>query len=88
MPVVATGFAAWQWALEGQTAEGHSAAAPGPGLRLERADLARVLDPLAGAAPSGGVFANYRLPFEAFAVLLVGLTGHLGGFLTGVNGPG
>jgi uncharacterized membrane protein len=30
---------------------------------------------------------NYRLPIEAIAVLLVGLTGHLGGFLSGVNGP-
>ena len=31
---------------------------------------------------------KYRLPIEAVAVLLVGLTGHLGGFLSGVNGPG
>ena len=31
---------------------------------------------------------KYRLPIEAIAVLLVGLTGHLGGFLSGVNGPG
>jgi hypothetical protein len=30
---------------------------------------------------------NYRLPIEAVAVLLIGLTGHLGGFLSGVNGP-
>jgi hypothetical protein len=30
----------------------------------------------------------YRLSIEALAVLLVALTGHLGGFLTGVNGPG
>jgi uncharacterized membrane protein len=30
----------------------------------------------------------YRLPIEAVTVLLVGLTGHLGGFLSGVNGPG
>jgi hypothetical protein len=31
---------------------------------------------------------NYRLPVEAIAVLLVGLTAHLGGFLSGVNGLG
>ena len=30
----------------------------------------------------------YRLPIEAVAVLVIGLTAHLGGFLTGVNGPG
>ena len=31
---------------------------------------------------------KYRLPIEAIAVLVVALTGHLGGFLSGVNGPG
>jgi len=31
---------------------------------------------------------TYRLVLEAIAVLLVGLTAHLGGFLSGVNGPG
>lgn len=31
---------------------------------------------------------KYRLPIEAVAVFVVGLTGHLGGFLSGVNGPG
>jgi uncharacterized membrane protein len=31
---------------------------------------------------------NYRLVIEAFAVLIVMLTGHLGGFLSGVNGGG
>jgi hypothetical protein len=29
-----------------------------------------------------------RLPIEGIAVLLVAWTGHLGGFLSGVNGPG
>ena len=31
---------------------------------------------------------NYRLAIEALAVLIVMLTGHLGGFLSGVNAPG
>jgi uncharacterized membrane protein len=31
---------------------------------------------------------KHRLPLEAIAVLLMGLTGHLGGFLSAVNGPG
>ena len=30
---------------------------------------------------------GYRLAIEAFAVLLIGLRAHLGGFLSGVNGP-
>jgi hypothetical protein len=31
---------------------------------------------------------NYRLAIEAVAAALVALTGHLGGFLSGVNGAG
>jgi hypothetical protein len=31
---------------------------------------------------------KHCLPIEVVAALLVGLTGHLGGFLSGVNGPG
>jgi hypothetical protein len=31
---------------------------------------------------------TYRLSLEAVAVLLVVVTAHLGGFLSGVNGPG
>jgi uncharacterized membrane protein len=31
---------------------------------------------------------QFRLAIEAAALLLVGLTAHLGGFLSGVNGPG
>jgi hypothetical protein len=30
----------------------------------------------------------YRLPIEFIAVGLVAVTAHLGGFLSGVNGPG
>jgi hypothetical protein len=36
----------------------------------------------------GKSLPNYRLPMEALVVLIVGLTGHLGGFLSGVNGSG
>jgi hypothetical protein len=31
---------------------------------------------------------QFSLVIETIAVLVVGLTGHLGGFLSGVNGPG
>lgn len=41
-----------------------------------------------GRRRADGSLPKYRLPIEAFAVLLVGVTGHLGGFLSGVNGPG
>lgn len=88
VPVVATGLIAWQWALEGQKLKGILL------MHLVLGSLSSVLiwvvfwihwrvrrhpeQPL----------PKYRLPIEAFAVLLVGLTGHLGGFLSGVNGPG
>jgi uncharacterized membrane protein len=88
VPVVATGLAAWQWALEGQKLKGILL------MHLVLGCLSSVL--------IWAVFAihwrarrrhqeslpNYRLPIEAFAVLIVVLTGHLGGFLSGVNGPG
>jgi len=31
---------------------------------------------------------SYRWVIELFCVAVVALTGHLGGFLSGVNGPG
>jgi hypothetical protein len=34
------------------------------------------------------VLPKYRLALEILGVGIVALTGHLGGFLSGVNGPG
>jgi uncharacterized membrane protein len=88
VPAVATGFAAWQWALEGQTLKGILL------MHLVLGCISSVVIWLAcwihwrvRHHPAASL-PTYRLPFEAVAVLLVGLTGHLGGFLTGVNGPG
>ena len=88
VPAVATGFAAWQWALEGQTLKGILL------MHLVLGCLSSVVIWLAcwihwrvRRHPAASL-PTYRLPFEAVAVLLIGLTGHLGGFLTGVNGPG
>ena len=58
VPVVATGFAAWQWALEGQQLKGILLMHLVLGLHIECADLACLLDPLACAAPSGGTLAD------------------------------
>ena len=88
VPAVATGFAAWQWALEGQMLKGILL------MHLMLGCISSVVIWLAcwihwrvRHHPAASL-PTYRLPFEAVAVLLVGLTGHLGGFLTGVNGPG
>src|SRR5712692_6250860 len=88
VPVVATGFAAWQWALEGQRLKGILL------MHLVQGCASSVLIWLvlwihwrAQRHPEKSL-PNYRLPIEAFAVVLVGLAGHLGGFLSGVNGLG
>ncbi len=88
VPVVATGFAAWQLALEGQKIKG---------ILLMHVVLGCISSVLIWLVfwihlrvrrhPEASL-PRYRLPIEAVAVLLVGLTGHLGGFLSGVNGPG
>ena len=87
VPVVATGLIAWQWALEGQKLKGILL------MHLVLGSLSSVLIWIvfcihwrARRRPAEPL-PKYRLPLEAFAVLLVGLTGHLGGFLSGVNGP-
>jgi uncharacterized membrane protein len=88
VPVVATGLAAWQWALEGQKLKGILL------MHLVLGCTSSVLIWLvfwihwrARRHPEESL-PKYRLPIEALAVLIVVLTGHLGGFLSGVNGPG
>jgi uncharacterized membrane protein len=87
VPVVATGLAAWQWALEGQKLKGILL------MHLILGCTSSVLiwivfwiHQRVRRVPERSL-PNYRLPIEALAVLIVGLTGHLGGFLSGVNGP-
>ena len=88
VPVLATGLAAWQWALEGQKLKGILL------MHLVLGWLSSALIWLvfwihlrARRHPEESLPA-FRLPIEALGVLLVALTGHLGGFLSGVNGPG
>jgi uncharacterized membrane protein len=88
VPVVVSGIVAWQWALEGQKLKGilllhFIVGCVSSGLTW----LVYWIHRRARRAPEQSL-PKYRLPIEAVAVLLVGLTGHLGGFLSGVNGPG
>ncbi|MGC2322142.1 MAG: DUF2231 domain-containing protein [Terriglobales bacterium] len=88
VPAAATGVLAWQWQLEGK--------------RLKGVLLLHMIFGLASTAmiwlvwwlhfrtrrnPEGHLPA-YRLPIELLGLPLVALTGHLGGFLSGVNSPG
>jgi uncharacterized membrane protein len=88
VPVVATGLVAWQWALEGQKLKG---------ILLMHLILGGTSTALIWLVfwihfrvrrHAEESLPKYRLPIEAIAVLLVGSTAHLGGFLSGVNGPG
>ena len=87
VPVVVTGLLAWQFQLEGQKLKGilllHLILALASSVMIWLVWAihfrARRLD-----AP----LPVYRLPIEFVAVAVIGVTGHLGGFLSGVNGPG
>ena len=87
VPVIGTGLIAWRWQLEGQRLKG---------ILLDHLVLAVVSSALIWLVwllqfryrrQSGRQLPLYRLPLEVLAAALVALTAHLGGFLSGVNGP-
>ena len=85
VPVFGTGLAAWQWALQGASLKGVLL------LHLVFASFSSVLIWITGllhfrslrkpAVPLPG----FRLPIEAVAAILIAITGHLGGFVSGVS---
>lgn len=87
VPVLATGILAWQFQLEGQKLKGILL------LHLILACVSSVLIWLVWcvhfrARQRKAPLPGYRLAIEFLAIAIVGLTAHLGGFLSGVNGPG
>jgi len=87
LPVLATGLFAWQFQLEGQKLKGILL------LHLVFACASSLLIWLVWwvhfrARRRNAVLPGYRLALEFLGVALVALTGHLGGFLSGVNLPG
>jgi uncharacterized membrane protein len=86
LPVLATGIIAWQWALEGQRLKGillwHLSAGIASSVAiwitawmhfvLRRGPVRR--------------FLVWSAAVEVVGVILLMITGHLGGFLSGVNG--
>jgi uncharacterized membrane protein len=87
IPTAITGLIAWQWALEGQKLKGILL------LHLILGWLSTVLIWLVwlirarANRQSGAALPGYLLMLEVVAVAVVSLTGHLGGFLSGVNAP-
>ena len=87
VPVLATGLLAWQFQLEGQKLKGILL------LHLILACVSTLMIWLVWwlhfRARRGTVYLpNYRLAVELLAVAVVAVTGHLGGFLSGVSLPG
>ena len=87
VPVMATGVLAWRWQLEGQRLKGILL------LHLVMGIVSGILIWLvwsihfrARRNPQDRLPA-YRLPIEAVTAMLIAATAHLGGFLSGVNGP-
>jgi uncharacterized membrane protein len=88
VPVLATGILAWRWQLEGQRLKG---------ILLEHVILAAVSCALIWLvwwlqfrnhqSPRRDL-SSWRLSVEIVAAVAIALTSHLGGFLSGVNGPG
>jgi uncharacterized membrane protein len=87
LPVLATGILAWQFQLEGQKLKG---------ILLLHVVLGCVSTAMIWlvwwvhfqARRRTDALPSYRLAIECLGVLIVALTGHLGGFLSGVNGLG
>jgi uncharacterized membrane protein len=87
LPAAATGLLAWRWELEGRRLKGillfHLLSGSASALLMfvtwwiHRTARRHADDRLPA----------FRWPLELLAVLIVGLTGHLGGFLSGVNHP-
>jgi uncharacterized membrane protein len=79
LPTVLTGVVAWQWQLEGQKLRG---------LLLLHLVLGSVSSVLIGAvAWTRRKLPRYGVPLEIVTALVLGLTAHIGGFLSGVNLP-
>jgi uncharacterized membrane protein len=86
LPVLATGILAWQFQLDGRKLKG---------ILLSHLVLACVSSVMIWlvwwvhfrARRRAEELPRYRLVIELLVVGLVALTGHLGGFLSGVNAP-
>lgn len=85
IPTFATGLLAWRWALEAQKIKGTLL------LHLVLASSFTVLLWIVFAIhwrswkDQSRPLPHLRLPLEVIALLLVSVTAHLGGFLSGVN---
>ena len=92
IPVLVTGVLAWQWQLEGQRLKGillqHLVLGSASSALIWLAWFIHARARHDNGYNRNGLLPGYRLPIEALGTVVVAITGHLGGFLSGVNGPG
>jgi uncharacterized membrane protein len=87
-PTLASGIAAWQWQLEGHKLKGllllHLVMGCTSGLLI---CVVAWIHFRRRRVPNSSL-PSYRLPLELLTAVIIALTAHLGGFLSGVNLPG
>jgi uncharacterized membrane protein len=85
VPAAATGLLAWQFALDGHRLKGillwHFAGGLGSTVLI----LTSWWVQRRARKAASGLLPGYRLVIELLGVVVLGLTAHLGGFLSGVN---
>ena len=85
LPVLASGALAWQWQLAGQKLKGvlllHLALGCTSGVLICLVAWIQMRQRRVKTSTSSGFY----LPLEIVTAMVVALTGHLGGFLSGVN---
>jgi uncharacterized membrane protein len=88
LPTLATGIVAWQWQLAGKKLKGvlllHLTMGCASGLLICLVAWISFRRRRAIGSPLSG----YYLPVELVTAIVIAFTGHLGGFLSGVNVPG
>jgi uncharacterized membrane protein len=85
LPAVATGLVAWQWALEGHRIRGVLRLHMMFGLASTALIWIAWLIHFRARRNGRAILPGYRLLLEFIGVVLLAITGHLGGFLSGVN---
>ena len=89
LPVLATGVLAWQFQLDGQKIKGilllHMLLAGTSTVLIWTVWWLHLRRRRSCSMPTD---YGYLISLEILAVAVISLTGHLGGFLSGVNGPG
>ena len=85
LPVIATGLAAWQWQLEGQRLKGVLLYHLVSGLLASVFIWGSWWIHFRESRRKTGALPLWRIAVEVVGVISVGLAGHLGGILSGVN---